>query len=815
MKYFSIFTLFLLSILPAYSQNNLSVEAYQLLRAYNKANDLPAKEKLKEANSLLGNADSLQAEVLVLYDNKIFSLQAFEALGGEVEVLLTKTFTAVVPLANLLQISELTGVLDVTVGEKDVPDMDKALVATNVIQIQNAFINDTEYTGKGVILGVIDNGFDFTHPMFSDKNGKCRVIRAWIPDNGTPPSESKTGNLYTDPDIIKNSLKKTSTTANHASHVLGIAAGTNESGMGELIGFGGVAPEADIAVIEKSSSISLVNAIEYLFHLADTLNKPIVINYSMSYGSHMHAHDGTYTTDVAVNELLSKNNKGKIFVTSGGNEGNDYLHSQYTFNNDTLWSAISTGTNRAYIVGDPGDEFSICVQIVDKYGDYIGTYFYSTATSKTFDTTLTDEYNSCTVTFRTSPKYSINERPYCHISLDNEEFGSFGMMRFGIVSKGANIHIWGGGKITQVNGSPNVTNSNYSVGAPADLETVIAVGAYITRNTWNDATGKSQSTSSGKLNDLANFSSKGPTLDGIVKPDITAPGCYTVSASNHFYQYPTADKYTYSNYPDGTPNYRLMQGTSMSSPIVAGVIALMLQAKPDLTLMQIKNAIKETAINDTWTGNAKVEKSNNWGWGKINAGALLAKLTDTIIKQPAKPILTSPADDANVVDFALITFKWESSQDAALYSFQISSDGTSYQNLLSNTTSIILQGATNNKTYYWRVRAINAVGDSSDLSDVWTFKTGPTSIADTPSPEISLLLFPNAVTNNVSILVNGVSGVSTIQVFDISGNMIYTNTIESENGFTDNVDMSNYATGSYLVRVSNGKDVVTEKLIKK
>jgi subtilisin family serine protease len=63
----------------------------------------------------------------------------------------------------------------------------------------------------------------------------------------------------------------------------------------------------------------------------------------------------------------------------------------------------------------------------------------------------------------------------------------------------------------------------------------------------------------------------------------------------------------------------MMEGTSMSSPMVAGIIALWLQAKPNLTVAQIKTILQNTSITDSFTGTGTAIPNNTWGRGKIDA----------------------------------------------------------------------------------------------------------------------------------------------------------------------------------------------------
>lgn len=112
---------------------------------------------------------------------------------------------------------------------------------------------------------------------------------------------------------------------------------------------------------------------------------------------------------------------------------------------------------------------------------------------------------------------------------------------------------------------------------PSDGDSVIAVGAV----NFNG--------------EIAYFSSDGPTSDGRIKPDVVAPGVsvYVVS-------------------PYTIDQYKRASGTSFSCPLTSGVCALILSAYPNLTPMQVRAALRNTADN-------AADPNNLYGWGLINA----------------------------------------------------------------------------------------------------------------------------------------------------------------------------------------------------
>ncbi|MDW8195321.1 MAG: S8 family peptidase [Candidatus Calescibacterium sp.] len=134
--------------------------------------------------------------------------------------------------------------------------------------------------------------------------------------------------------------------------------------------------------------------------------------------------------------------------------------------------------------------------------------------------------------------------------------------------------------ITVVVAAGNSGPLSETIGTPALSQHAITVGAYDDKNTI-DTTDDTP----------AFFTSRGPTkVDKIKKPDISAPGVEVVSLRS---PNSTIDKSPVIHYGD---YYTLLSGTSMATPIVAGVVALLLQANPNLTPQQVKEIITTTAI---------------------------------------------------------------------------------------------------------------------------------------------------------------------------------------------------------------------------
>jgi subtilisin family serine protease len=148
--------------------------------------------------------------------------------------------------------------------------------------------------------------------------------------------------------------------------------------------------------------------------------------------------------------------------------------------------------------------------------------------------------------------------------------------------------------------------------------------------------------------EIGNFSVKGPTLDGRLKPDITAPGVHVVSCVSS-YTTESVTPVAVLVFQGRGYMFASWEGTSMSSPVGAGVAALLLEAFPYATPAQVRSAIMENARTDAFTGPIAPSGSTLWGMGKINAyqavTALMPFAGVADIEDFATRIWPNPADE--------------------------------------------------------------------------------------------------------------------------------------------------------------------------
>ena len=150
-----------------------------------------------------------------------------------------------------------------------------------------------------------------------------------------------------------------------------------------------------------------------------------------------------------------------------------------------------------------------------------------------------------------------------------------------------------------------------TIGSPGSANKIICVGSYVTKDHWVDINGITQYQPGPPIiGAISSFSSIGPTRDGRLKPDIVAPGEVIVAAYSSF-----LTQTPHTNILHGGKHQK-MQGTSMASPHVTGVVALMLEKNGNLDYDQAVTILKNTTKKDSYTGTSP---NNIYGNGKLDA----------------------------------------------------------------------------------------------------------------------------------------------------------------------------------------------------
>lgn len=579
-----------------------------------------------------GTVDYIQAFVTL---SEGVDLKALDAYDVKVNSVVGNMMTVAVSSKRFADFVESGLCAHIEVAKQVYPYLDRTRADLGVDYIYRGINLPQGYDGSGVVVGVIDGGFEYGHPSFFDSTGTTlRIKRVWqqADGSGTAPAGFSYGSEYSTPEQIL-AAGTDNAYIGHGSHTSGIAAGC---GAPDSTGgrYRGMAPAADIVMVAcNMTDASIFDGVRYIHQYARSVNKPCVINISL--GTVMGPHDGMGPFDtLIVSYLHTVPVDSIVVVVSAGNSGSDMNHLYKSFTaTDTVVRTflrdLSTDDFDAAVDcwGDEGDTFSVTLSLynLNNWGNHVfhmqlpevpstidSTYYFQLTSPRD---TVYDCYFSVV---HSSPR---NRRPEILITIHNDgRRGSGDLFQLTIKSTGASVHVWSDQEDFFNHQDSNFVNGDYDYligGEGGNTDAVITVGSYVTRNAMTDGTILSLSTEGS----LSAFSSHGPTYDGRVKPDICAPGEVLVSAVNAPYMaiYPTSYLVDSTFFNGEMHYYVLMQGTSMSSPAVAGIVALWMQQNPGLNVDSVRTLLHTTAFRDRHTGDIPATGNNLWGWGKINA----------------------------------------------------------------------------------------------------------------------------------------------------------------------------------------------------
>lgn len=482
------------------------------------------------------------------------------------------------------------------------------------------------YEGTNVIVGIIDTGIDFNHPDFKDAMGNTRISFIWDQTVNTPtnsPMPFNYGEEWTAAQINASVCTHNDLPYwGHGTHVSGIAAG-NGLANGK---HAGVASKANIIVVavdfNKPAPI-IADGVQYIVNKATAAGKPFVINASL--GDYYGSHDAT-DTEAKMIEALISNIPGRALVAAAGNAGTVKFHTKNMVNatdtnftwlrkpsgNVYYWLYADTANikNVNYSVGANSPNFTDLGRIGFKNYNYGFTLKTDTLKNGTNRIGIVKSLASVNA-------YGVYEL-FLEIVPDSANYfwriesngtGVFDAWNFDFVSTGlpsATTYP----KIVKYT-MPDTVSSMVS-GFQCSNQ-VITVGNYINLNSYYDVT-NTLITNTDVTGQLASSSSCGPTRNNLIKPDVAASGagifsCLVLSMqANLITNAPTAVSQGSFHVAGG--------GTSASSPVVAGLAALFLEAFPASTNIQVKQAITNCTYKDGFTGTSL--PNNKWGYGKLD-----------------------------------------------------------------------------------------------------------------------------------------------------------------------------------------------------
>ena len=429
-------------------------------------------------------------------------------------------------------------------------------------------------TGRGVVVGVVDWGFDFAHPDFRNADGSTRILALWDQRGGRRPDSSMPFGygVVHDRDAINRALKEKDPYAAlryhpadadtgigcHGTHVASIAAGRGGQDRPE-----GIAPEAELVLVHNTpwdesqagrlgDSVTLLEGIDFIARLAG--DRPWVINLSM--GCHADQHDGSTLVERGLDTIV-RSAAGRAVCMSAGNYFNKKIHAsghlRPTQERSFEWSINEkkpSDYNQLQVWYSWQDKFEAILRSPD------GTISARAAVGErakimSGSTELGNVYH------RGQEPNTLDN----HISIFLYKEAPAGKWTVTLVGSDVidgRFHAW----IEREVGCPACqsrfveedADPRSTTGTICNGRRTIAVGAYNNHDPEQK---------------IGPFSSVGPTRDGRLKPDLSAPGVSVLAARSA----PRKGS-------DAAPPLTRMSGTSMAAPHVTGTIALMFEVAP-------------------------------------------------------------------------------------------------------------------------------------------------------------------------------------------------------------------------------------------
>ncbi len=484
-------------------------------------------------------------------------------------------------LAQQVNVQRLTSV---EIGSHRHNDLVRAMLKAEEVQAGNG-VKAT--SGAGVKLCVADSSLDTTHLDI--------------------PKPAEAYDVTTGNSVSKWSKNVTSQVTEHGTHVTGIAVGNGHWSQGQ---YRGVAPGASLYFYKiadnttgSSSDADEIRAIQRAITVGCRV-------FSMSYGQLGSALDGADPVEQAVDAAVTQ---GMAVFVSAGNEADGGVHTsvhlqpgqsaqvQVKLDNSAgatdLADAISFGA--AWRDETPGDD-----------NVTVSAKGLNSAESWTDDGHVTSARDTDYHAYELAPSVAASETGTWTLTLKNKANGSATWVHVYIDDPNVSTFFADGG------------DPAYTVNSPAVADLAIAVGAVVQRRTWTDWQGQDQDSGPDYVNgNLAPFSSRGPRIDGVRKPDLLAPGSMTISVRDSQIQLDDTtlidDDGAMLNGKDPA-HYLAEDGTSMATPAAAGAAALLAAAVPSLTAQSLVAYLTGTAAQ----AGAPDDKG---GFGLVNVQAAIQK----------------------------------------------------------------------------------------------------------------------------------------------------------------------------------------------
>lgn len=469
--------------------------------------------------------------------------------------------------------------------------------------------------GRGILIGFIDTGIDYTHPAFRRSDGSSRIYGLWDQtiQSGTPPYEMLYGSRYTNEDL-NNALASedplelvpSQDTIGHGTFLAGVAAGSSIPEND----FIGAAPSSMLAVVKLKEAKNylkelfyhtsdnpvyqesdIMMGIRYLLFLSNELQAPLVICIGL--GSNQGAHSGQ--SALAISLTLSANYWGVYSVAAAGNEAGKAHHffSDAPAPDTSVTVEILVPENTrgftAELWGAPPEIYSV------GFESPLGEVIQRLPTRINYTDTIQFVLEDTEIFIASELIQTVSGDQLIFFRFSNPTPGAWKINVYSSSNNAGNFHIW-----LPVSGfmQPDVTflrpDPNTTITAPSAAQVALTTATY---NGYN--------------NSLFVNSSRGYTRTGIIKPDIAAPGV---------------------NVPGPAPNGRFttMTGSSVAAAITAGACALVIEwgAKRNPPKIFNNAELKALFIRGARRSQVQLYPNREWGFGALDVYRIFSVFTN-------------------------------------------------------------------------------------------------------------------------------------------------------------------------------------------
>ena len=655
--------------------------------------------------------------------------------------------TANLPVDLLPEVANLRNVTYIHAARKAelaAPALDISARATGANQVWES--NPT-YTGKDVVVGIIDSGIDWSHEDFKNPDGSSRILWIWDQTQSTTgqiPQDFGYGTEWTQMQINEGTPNQNDFDG-HGTHIASIAAG-NGRGTGvqrSAPRFVGMAPEADIIVVKSHLfENQVLDGARYIFEKAESLGKPAVVNMSFAY--QIGPHDGRTLLEQGLNQLVEETS-GRAIVASSGNRGESTIHAG------------------AVLLPPDGENYPKLIPMPDlnDSSSYISIWS-SSKDSISVRVKVPGTNPGETVDFEWVPPgqvdtFEIPKGPWegATLIVDSQQQHPLYPDLSSII-----VWLWNGGDISlpldkyemmiELDG-PGVTFDAYyfsgeidggfrtdspdtwlipgdaikTVGMPSTARGVIGVSSYVTRNQWVDSFGFNRVVDA-TVGDISSISSIGPSRDEAEKPDLAAPGEMIVGAlSSRSWGYPPLVIEDQSHVA--------LRGSSVAAAHVTGAVALLLQQEPGRTAVELQRLLTDHAVDG-----GEPDWDRHWGAGQLN---ILASLD-----VPAVPRAFTAASEDGAVSLS-----WMANFESNIAGYRLYISDQTLE--VGNIETFRLTGLQNGVPIVVSLSAFNSAGNESA-------KTRPLVVIPTADPGGEDTTSPTPPTGLITTPADGIVAVS-------------------------------------------------------